>query len=90
MKKAACLPEKVVIIDALSSKAHNTSAMHKDWMKWDDLIHEGRNCKLGQDEHGNISWKRMGFDWPLWILFSSGTTGQYLDRYEAFRDRPSF
>lgn len=22
-----------------------------------------------------IEWRRMGFDWPLWVLFSSGTTG---------------
>ena len=45
------------------------------WMGWDDFVRIGRAKKLGRTTEGEIEWTRMDFDWPLWILFSSGTTG---------------
>lgn len=42
---------------------------------WDSFIAEGKANALGRS-NGEIQWTRQGFDWPLWILFSSGTTGR--------------
>lgn len=44
------------------------------WESWDTFITRGRDNALGRI-NGEIEWSRQGFDWPLWILFSSGTTG---------------
>ncbi|TRM67569.1 hypothetical protein BD626DRAFT_479170 [Schizophyllum amplum] len=55
----------------------NTSAGQWDpaWISWEDFITEGQEKKLGRDPDGEIQWSRQSFDYPLWILFSSGTTG---------------
>lgn len=45
------------------------------WESWDTFITRGRDNALGRI-NGEIEWSRQGFDWPLWILFSSGTTGR--------------
>jgi len=47
-----------------------------DWVSWQDFISAGEACKLGRSAEGEIQWYRHGFDAPLWILFSSGTTGR--------------
>ena len=47
------------------------------WKDWDELVAEGREKKLGRTPDGEIQWKRLDFNWPLWILFSSGTTGAW-------------
>lgn len=46
-----------------------------DWTSWDEFVRLGGEKKLGRTADGEILWKRMEFDWPIWILFSSGTTG---------------
>ncbi|EJF61261.1 acetoacetate-CoA ligase [Dichomitus squalens LYAD-421 SS1] len=46
------------------------------WKDWNELVAVGRDKKLGRDADGEILWKRLDFNWPLWILFSSGTTGR--------------
>lgn len=38
----------------------------------------GGEKKLGRTSEGEIEWARLPFDWPLWILFSSGTTGSFV------------
>ena len=65
-------PKVVVIHTSLVPEDRTT--WPRDWFSWEDFVHEGAKKKLGRigDE---IQWKRQGFDWPLWILFSSGTTG---------------
>ncbi|EJD01158.1 acetoacetate-CoA ligase [Fomitiporia mediterranea MF3/22] len=73
MASASCNPQKVVVINAVSSPPGN---WRHEWEHWDNFVSRGRVKKLGRDEKGNILWKRMGFNWPLWILFSSGTTGR--------------
>ncbi|OCB84825.1 acetoacetate-CoA ligase [Sanghuangporus baumii] len=73
MTKANCAPEKVVVIDSLEI---SSDGWRDDWEHWDNFVSRGRSKELGQDRHGTILWKRMGFNWPLWILFSSGTTGR--------------
>ncbi|KAI0832453.1 acetoacyl-CoA synthetase [Trametes gibbosa] len=45
------------------------------WIDWTDLVAEGQAKKLGRTPDGEIEWQRLDFNWPLWILFSSGTTG---------------
>ena len=47
-----------------------------DWIKWDDFITDGKQRQFGRTESGEIEWHRLPFDTPLWILFSSGTTGR--------------
>lgn len=84
------LPKLRALLDALSEKAglhpqvvivrHQfgvTSQGQWDsrWKDWDDVVAEGREKELGRTPEGEIQWKRLDFNWPLWILFSSGTTG---------------
>ena len=45
-------------------------------MSWEDFVQEGAQHKLGRSENGEIEWRRLSFDAPLWVLFSSGTTGR--------------
>lgn len=45
-------------------------------MSWEDFVQEGAQHKLGRSENGEIEWRRLPFDAPLWVLFSSGTTGR--------------
>ena len=45
------------------------------WISFDDFSKLGQEKKLGRRPDGEIEWLRLPFDWPLWILFSSGTTG---------------
>lgn len=47
-------------------------------MAFEEFRARGAEKKLGRREDGEVEWKRMGFDWPLWVLFSSGTTGRFL------------
>lgn len=47
-----------------------------NWTSWEHFVQEGRVRNLGRTETGEIQWSRQSFDWPLWILFSSGTTGR--------------
>jgi acetoacetyl-CoA synthetase len=46
-------------------------------MTWQDFVSLGQEKKLGVAASGDIQWWRGPFDWPLWILFSSGTTSTY-------------
>ncbi|KAH7887731.1 hypothetical protein F5I97DRAFT_1804623 [Phlebopus sp. FC_14] len=48
--------------------------MRTGWISWSDFVAVGRKEKIGRTEKGEVKWCRKGFDWPLWILFSSGTT----------------
>ncbi|PCH41206.1 acetoacetyl-CoA synthetase [Wolfiporia cocos MD-104 SS10] len=48
----------------------------ENWHTWDDFVAQGISQKLGRTPDGEIDWFRTDFNWPLWILFSSGTTGR--------------
>ncbi|KAF8592338.1 acetoacetate-CoA ligase [Ramaria rubella] len=65
------VPAKVVIIP---NNEANRSEWRKDWIAWQDFINV-TDLTLGRDDSGEIIWRRGSFDSPLWILFSSGTTG---------------
>lgn len=62
----------------MSVLSHQPSreAWEKDWLSWEDFVRQGREHHLGRSEDGEIVWHRTAFDAPLWILFSSGTTGR--------------
>lgn len=47
-----------------------------EWIDFENFVTCGREKKLGRTSEGEIEWARLGFNWPLWILFSSGTTGR--------------
>ncbi|TFK43520.1 acetoacetyl-CoA synthetase [Crucibulum laeve] len=72
--KCNVLP-KVIVIHTIPQPEDRTT-WEKDWVSWDTFVAEGREHKLGQSSKGEIEWARLPFDTPLWILFSSGTTGR--------------
>ena len=41
--------------------------------KWEDFTESG---KATPGESSKVVYERMGFNEPIWILFSSGTTGK--------------
>ncbi|KZT39610.1 acetoacyl-CoA synthetase [Sistotremastrum suecicum HHB10207 ss-3] len=64
-------PAKVIVIQS----HENSHKLESSWTSWTDFRALGKQQCLGQTEDGEIRWHRASFDWPLWILFSSGTTG---------------
>lgn len=64
-----------VIVIPHASNSGNRDEWDNAWTSWNDFVNLGREKKLGRTARGEIEWARLGFDWPLWILFSSGTTG---------------
>jgi len=65
---------KVVVIPSFSGDCKTHPQWNKEWMTWQDFVSQGQEKKLGVTANGDIQWWRGPFDWPLWILFSSGTT----------------
>jgi acetoacetyl-CoA synthetase len=65
---------KVVVIHTIPT-AENRSSWERNWIGWDAFVTEGKASQLGRSSEGEVEWSRQSFDWPLWILFSSGTTG---------------
>ncbi|HEX4731847.1 MAG TPA: acetoacetate--CoA ligase [Solirubrobacterales bacterium] len=61
--------ERTVLLPYLDPAADATSgaAALADVIRWDDLLVEGEGAEL--------SFERVPFDHPLWVLYSSGTTG---------------
>ncbi|KDQ64516.1 hypothetical protein JAAARDRAFT_145328 [Jaapia argillacea MUCL 33604] len=69
------IKSKVVIISS-SFGPDDRKGWESDWSDWQEFVKDGQEPKLGRSSDGEIEWNRLGFDWPLWILFSSGTTGR--------------
>jgi acetoacetyl-CoA synthetase len=61
--------ERTVLLPYLDPAADATSgaAPLEDVIRWDDLLVEG--------EEAELTFERVPFDHPLWVLYSSGTTG---------------
>ncbi|KAF8195880.1 acetoacetyl-CoA synthetase [Mycena galopus ATCC 62051] len=66
-------PAKIVIIHPIPHM-EDRSAWKEGWVSWEDFLLEGEAKKLGRAPSGEILWHRASFNWPLWILFSSGST----------------
>ncbi|EJU04891.1 acetoacyl-CoA synthetase [Dacryopinax primogenitus] len=65
-------PEKVVIIPGLpQSECPPAYEFQHNWISWDKFL-----APESAVEGLPIKFFRTAFDWPLWILFSSGTTGR--------------
>jgi len=61
-------PEKVVIVNHLSEElVPFPSGLAKEVVGWEEYLNKG---------DGEVEFVRMGFNEPIWILFSSGTTGK--------------
>jgi hypothetical protein len=69
--------QPIVVIIHSTSQPEDRSSWPHDWISWDTFVEEGKINKLGRTKDGEIEWKRQSFNWPLWILFSSGTTGTH-------------
>jgi acetoacetyl-CoA synthetase len=65
---------KVIIIHSIAQETYQP--WEPDWVSWEDFVQEGAQHKLGRSADGEIEWHRLSFDAPLWVLFSSGTTGR--------------
>ena len=61
--------ERTVLLPYLDPAADATSgaAALENVIRWDDLLVEGEGAEL--------TFERVPFDHPLWVLYSSGTTG---------------
>ncbi|KAG9050543.1 hypothetical protein FS837_004727 [Tulasnella sp. UAMH 9824] len=65
-------PKVVVISSAFGGEGDSCTkkvGWNDAWVSWDAFLESGSGG-------GEIEWFRGGFDWPLWILFSSGTTNK--------------
>lgn len=68
-----CSLDPVVVV---IQSVRDASGWDTKWVSWNTFISKGKSNSLGRTSEGEIEWCRQGFDWPLWILFSSGTTGR--------------
>lgn len=68
-------PPKIVVISPFSQNQYSSN-WETGWVGWDVFVKEGQQHKLGRSPSGEIEWNRLSFNAPLWILFSSGTTGR--------------
>ncbi|KAG6854774.1 hypothetical protein C0991_001201 [Blastosporella zonata] len=75
LSKRSIAPPKVIVIHAIP-QIEDRGDWLPDWTSWDAFVAEGGSCKLGRTSSGEINWVRGSFNTPLWILFSSGTTGK--------------
>lgn len=58
------------------------------WWKWEDLKEMGRSAREKKGEGAEMEFWQGEFGAPLWVLFSSGTTGKVGVRYCSWRVMP--
>ncbi|KAG5343114.1 hypothetical protein C0989_000104 [Termitomyces sp. Mn162] len=75
LSKRKMTPSKLIVIHAIPQREERGDWL-PGWTPWDTFLAEGRSCKLARTPSGDIDWVRGSFNAPLWILFSSGTTGK--------------
>jgi len=78
LAQRSSIEPKVIIIRSHPELSEDRASWASDWVDWHEFVRQGATSKLGRKD-GEIEWKRMDFNWPLWILFSSGTTGMLSD-----------
>lgn len=72
LKDSGQEPKVVVISSAFGGEGDSCTkkvGWNDGWVSWDAFLESGSGG-------GEIEWFRGSFDWPLWILFSSGTTSE--------------
>jgi acetoacetyl-CoA synthetase len=68
LEKLEFKPEKVIVISHLpDSMVPRPDAFGPEVVGWEKYLDKG---------NGEVEFVRMGFNEPIWILFSSGTTGK--------------
>lgn len=65
---------KVILFDFVGN---GFSALEKGDLKYEDILAEGKKLEEMSGKR-EIDFYQADFDWPLWILFSSGTTGKVI------------
>jgi acyl-coenzyme A synthetase/AMP-(fatty) acid ligase len=75
LSEKSITPLKVIIMHSIPQMEDRTD-WFPDWISWDSFLDEGNKSRAGGTHSGDVPWRRMTFDAPLWILFSSGTTGK--------------
>ncbi|KAK0453664.1 acetoacetyl-CoA synthetase [Armillaria borealis] len=65
---------KVILLD--TNLREDSISVPNEYIAWNEFLVQGQRSKLGRSESGEILWRRGSFNDPLWILFSSGTTGR--------------
>lgn len=71
-------PEKVVVISQQRNPplaTHQQTGWNEEWVPWDAFVEQGEAEARRDPALATIDFWRGSFDHPLWILFSSGTTG---------------
>lgn len=74
LSEKIALQPKIVIIES-NLQVSDKQDWSQNWISWTSFVDQGISANLGRDDTGEVKWRRQSFDWPLWILFSSGTTG---------------
>ncbi|CCM02494.1 uncharacterized protein FIBRA_04595 [Fibroporia radiculosa] len=69
------LQPQVIVVRRSLTPSYNEQ-WEQGWLEWKHIVSIGQEKQLGRTTDGEVEWKRLDFDWPLWILFSSGTTGR--------------
>lgn len=65
---------EVVLVDYLG-EGYGQEPVPEGWRTWDAFEKVGEEEKVKSQSEG-IEYEQAGFDQPLWVLFSSGTTGK--------------
>lgn len=60
--------EKVVVIDYI--KNHKAKSSNEGYLDWDSLMAQDG------DDDSKVTYENFDFDTPLYIVYSSGTTGK--------------
>lgn len=81
---------RVILFDFVGN---GFSALEEGDIKYEDILAEGKKLEESS-ENKDIDFYQADFDWPLWILFSSGTTGKvrssWADSFDKAHQPQSF
>lgn len=65
--------QEVIVIPYLNQIGSQSDSAKHQHTNWDDFLQSGKGTS---EDDSNIEFEQLDFNHPLWILFSSGTTGK--------------
>lgn len=71
LQKGRTDPLPVVLVDYLGEGGFEIPA---GWTDWEELQKSGDELRMSRG--GELEFYQADFNYPLWVLFSSGTTGK--------------
>lgn len=74
LERIRSTPLKVVIVDYLGEG--DKKDVGESWIEWDSLVNAGEATRVKEGKSEIDFFYQGAFDYPLWVLFSSGTTGK--------------